>query len=211
MKRNTALQELALSAVEDERVSTFGPPPENPFHSLRVRANLTQSAFAMECDVSKQALIRLEQGTFNGPLPRVVDYRVSYLGYNELQLVEEYEEFQALMRKRHTRYFGNITDLLVRHQNSSSPIYTMHPMRILRGRINPTEVAKALCIPQATLVYFERRVVQQKSVPKLLVQVLDSIGYRRKEIETFELAYATYRNDVVAGRVRVARMEDLDE
>lgn len=192
MKRSTQLHERALDEEELQRTRTYGPQPINPFTELRQQMDFTVARFAAECDVSKQAMIRLEQGTFNGPLPRVLEYCVKNFSVSELQLTDMYEEFQTQMRKRHKRYFGDF-DVLYGVSN-------VHPLRALRGKRNPTEVAKALCIPQATLVYFERRPVQQKTVPKLLIEVMRQIGYTKSEVEYFERTYANYREYVLEGR-----------
>jgi plasmid maintenance system antidote protein VapI len=115
---------------------------------------------------------------------------------SELVLVEQYEEYQRLMRERHRLYFG--LDLEVEAGKDE------HPFRQLRSRIDvtPTEVAKSLCIPQATIVHFEKHVKQQQSVPKCILNVLHEIGYKHEQIINFQNEYKLFRMQSLGTNVR---------
>ena len=193
MKRATERHEESRTSAELARTASYGPPPINPFKSLRESANLTLVEFAAYTGVSKQALIRLEQGTYADPLPTVLDAVIQDYTVSYLELVNVYEQFQVNMRKRHHRYFGNIIFKL----NDADPM--IHPMRVIRGNYNPTEVAKALCLPQATLEHFERKAKHQQSVPKVIDSVLREIGYYAHEVLMFEQAYKVYRQRLLLG------------
>lgn len=184
-------QEKARQALA--RLDKYGLPPVNVFTRLRLSAGpngtaLSHDALARQCLVTKQALIRLEQGTFTTPLPNVVDFYVAR-GESELRMRDAYEEFQDKMRERHYKILGE--DL---HVDLDSDTHVLRQLRLRCDPIiNPTELAKALCIPQATVEHFEKKWKTQKSVPKVLVEVLQQIGYTWKEVEEFRVAYTVWR------------------
>lgn len=166
----------------------------NPFKDLRAQSDLTLEHLAHNIGISKQALIRLEQGTFSDPLPTALNYFATNFHLSELELIQRYEAYQHAQREAHERYFGDVRLRL----NDADVL--MHPLRILRGKRTPTQVSKDLCIPQATLVYFERNVVQQKSVPKMLTKVMREIGHYKSEVDAFIVSYEFHRNVVITQR-----------
>lgn len=189
----TSIQRMRdKESLEKLITSNYGLPPINPFRSIRLSNDLGLQELADKIGVSKQALIRLEQGTYDKPLPKVFAYFVESFVTSELQLMDAYEGYQTKQRLRHFRYFGELDNFDSR----------FHPLRQLRHRIDvtPTEVAKALCLPQATLTYFERKPVQQKSVPRGLINVLNEIGYRNYEVAEFKKAYAAFRERLINER-----------
>lgn len=175
--------------------------PQNPFKELRESHDLTVELMAKKMGISKQALIRLEQGCYVEPLPTALNYCASAFPVTEYQLTVDYEAYQKLKRQSAHRYFGPIVTKL-------SGAHVIHPMRVLRGTINPTQVAKDLCIPPSTLTYFERNVIQQKSVPKVILNVLHEIGYKDHEIETLIMAYDCFRTSVRENRIRDGKRVD---
>lgn len=182
MKHTTHSRNRRLSARE----SQLGPAPNNFLKELRESLSYTVQGAADEMGISKQALIRLEQGTFEHILPRALNWYLIKFGVSELTLTDSYEEFQNKTRQRSGRLLGDL----------NVPLDTPeHPLRYLRRLhdINPTELAKALCIPQATIVYFERKPKLQKSVPKCLVNALLQCGYRNYEVDNFKASYTIYR------------------
>lgn len=169
--------------------------PTNPFKLLRESHDFTVELMAKKIGISKQALIRLEQACYVEPLPSALNYCASAFPVSEYQLTIDYEAFQQLKRQKAHRYFGDIQEKLSLAYSTAT-----HPMRVLRGSTNPTQVAKDLCIPPATLTYFERNVVQQKSVPKVIINVLHEIGYTSAEIDALIEGYDSYRKQLVRAR-----------
>lgn len=190
---NYRTQPLLDNKAESEelRTSTFGPKPINIFTELRNKLGLSHQQLATRLRLSKQALIRLEQGTFNQPLPTVVDYYVKSHGYNELELTDAYEGYRQSMRKRHRILFGYQLQVITE--------VSEHPFRQLRfkANLNPSEVAKSLCIPQATIQHFERKWKQQKTVPKDLQQAMHDIGYTHNQIAAFCNDYHYWREQMI--------------
>jgi DNA-binding XRE family transcriptional regulator len=190
MKRRTLQASNAydsfIEVYEADRTATYGPTPINPFKAIRETLDITMVNFAEHCHLTKQSLIRLEQGTFVEPLDGAMQFVVSE-GYSFLAVRDQYYGYQQDMRKRNTRMFAENFDLLW------DQVHTLHPFRVLRDRFNLTYVAKSLCLSQASLEHFENRVAHQTIVPKALVAVLEEIGYRRSEILHLEKAYGIYR------------------
>lgn len=183
MRTAPTLRKKALA--DSQRLKEFGPSPENIFKALRLNADLSLDALSGRCFVSKQALIRLEQGCFSDPLPSVVDYYTRQ-GHSELQLRDAYLQFQELMRKRHHLLFGPSLEVNIDGE---------HPLRQLRDNIdyNPTELAKAICMPQSTILHFERKWRTQQSVPKQLLNALSQCGYQVKQLNEFANTYEVWR------------------
>ena len=178
----------SLKRQKDSLVNDASPAPINPFTELRNSLNLSHARLAEICFVSKQALIRLEQGTFSDPLPSVVDYYVHNHDQSELHLRDAYIAFQEATRKRYANLFGDNLSVDVTAPD--------HPLRQLRYRkkLNPTELAKMLCIPQATLDHFEKKWKTQQSVPKQLCAALFQLNYPSSAVEEFKKSYAAWRS-----------------
>jgi hypothetical protein len=66
--------------------------------------------------------------------------------------------------------------------------------------VNPSEVAKYLCVPQATIQHFERKWKTQQTVPKELNAALHAIGYTYSEINQFNDNYESWRRAALNAR-----------
>ncbi len=149
---------------------------------------------------SRQALIRLEQGCFESPLPVAVDFWVKNADRYDLGIVTEgrlmgdYETYQDAIRQRHRHFFGELLEV---HTELNNP----HPLRQLRNRsyggmgCSVTEVAKALCINQSTLQHWEKKWRTQKSVPRAFLEVLVALGYTAFAVRNFQVDYVTWREN----------------
>lgn len=165
--------------------------PLNPFKGAResiidpdTGRSISHARLAKRIGVTKLSLIRLEQGTFNDPLPRVLDYFCNR-GFNYLSLTDGYINYQHQMRVAHAYYFGLYLD--------AKPDEPVHPFAQLRGERNLTEVSKSLCLPQSTLSRFESDYRSQQSVPKVLINVLPVLGYPDEQISEFIQTYKDWR------------------
>jgi transcriptional regulator with XRE-family HTH domain len=192
-----------------------GPAPTNPFKWYRLNANLTLQDLAGHTGCSKQALIRLEQGTFTEPIDRVLNFWLEH-GSRYLpestdgssngtvtypEMMQRYEKYQEVIRKRHALIFGPMPLLAEFRRNVDK-----HPFALLRslwthpetkqclGTMNVTECSKLLCLPQSVLDYFDSKINRQGSVPKPLVLALRQNGYSQNEVAIFEQAYFDHRN-----------------
>lgn len=182
MKPATLKHNREIAAFE----ARLPPAPVNPFKAARIELDLTMAELSKLTNVTKQSIVRLEQGTFVYPLDAVSQYFTDQ-GYSYLSLRDAYIDFQTKQRKRHFRMFDNFVAKLSKCPNNE------HPFRYIRQPFTPTYVAKALCISQASIEHFENRVARQSIVPQALQDVLNEIGYGRSEIGVLNACYEAYR------------------
>lgn len=199
--------ETYLAAV----AKVHGPAPTNPFRWLRLNANLTLQELCDLTGISKQACIRLEQGTYAEPIERVMNFWIdSGSRYNQdtdyVELMDRYEKYQRVIRRRHSLIFGPMPMLHVfRRSLDQHPLTTLRSLWTnpetleVMGTMSVTECAKLLCIPQSVLDHFNNKIVRQGSVPKPFINALKDNGYHALDIRTFEQAYTEYRAFAVNG------------
>lgn len=170
--------------------------PVNPFKDIRQRANLSQYELARRAGVTKHAILRLEQGMFNDPLPTLVGYYTSTFNVSRTSLVQQYAAFQIATRENNARLLG---DFPINDPDTPSLPVGVHPLTYLRERagFNPTSLAKALCLSQSTIGYFEKRPINQHSVPEQLIHALHDADYSSQETDWLEEAYQKYRDELV--------------
>lgn len=206
-KRRESRMATYLNAVQ----RIHGPAMPNPYRECREHLDLTLMQVASSAGISKQALIRLEQGVPVTPVDAVTLFyldRREDLNYSDL--VNVYEKFQKEMRYRHSRIFGDIPTLATFAQPHNLPI---HPFELLLttqwtnpetgehlGPLNNTEFAKLLCFPQSVSDHWLNKVNRQQSVPKQLIAVLHQAGYSNDELTVLSNAYTNHRNYVVHGQ-----------
>lgn len=161
----------------------------NPFRELRLRQGISQYELARRANISKHAVLRLEQGCYDKPLPSIIEYFAAYFpDISHYHITKEYEEFQYATRVSNAGLLGNMRDLL------TCPVGT-HPLAWIRTNhgFNPTSLAKALCISQSTIVYFERNAVHQHTVPNQLLRALHDADYTEQDTDYLVEAYFRYR------------------
>jgi DNA-binding XRE family transcriptional regulator len=192
-----------MSVYSDPSINQKGvdpPVPVNPFKEAResiidgdTGRNISHATLAKRIGCTKLSLIRLEQGTFNDPLPTVLNYFIDR-GFNYLYLTDGYINFQHAMRMKNYHYFGPNLEC-----DASSDA---HPFAQLRSRVildngvvgaNSMQVSKALCLPQSTLVRFEGDVRSQQTVPKAIINVMPTIGYSDAQITSFVECFKDWR------------------
>ncbi len=133
MHHTTITRNESRAEYESRLVDTYGPRPDNPFTLLRQRMNWSHEELATKMFASRQALIRLEQGCFESPLPVAVDFWVKNADRYDLGIVTEgrlmgdYETYQDAIRQRHRHFFGELLEV---HTELNNP----HPLRQLRNR-----------------------------------------------------------------------------
>lgn len=167
--------------------------PINPFKDIRQRANLSQYELARRAGVTKHAVLRLEQGMFNDPLPTLVAYFTNTFNVSRTSLVRQYEAFQIETRENNARLLGDLLQTVPQG---------VHPLTYLREKagFNPTSLAKALCLSQSTIGYFEKRPISQHTVPEQLIKALHDADYSSDETDWLESAYRVYRDGLVTNQ-----------
>lgn len=188
-----------------------GKAPENPFKVLRETNQITLESLAKQIGITRQAIIRTEQGTYVDIPSRIQEWFASKYPVDYGTLGEEYRDFQSLTRRRHFRLFGDLEGLFnLQSFNATDDERSVHPFSLLRqqwtdpitnkvyaGEMNVTECAKLLCIPQGTLDYFMNTISHQTAVPIVLINALREIGYSREDVDNFNEAYQQYRQVVL--------------
>lgn len=193
------------SALDKLVAFNKGEAVPNIFKELRVASGLSHQKLAQLMNTSKHALIRLEQGLYDRPLPTVVEFwlnegrflpgvKNSEIRITELTLVHGYEEFQDEVRRRSNRYFGHSLSDLVYSSVCPHPLIQLEDKaRLLGNPHSEIAIAKALCVPQSTLNLWKRKFRTQQSVPKTFQSALMQIGYSRFEVKQFNEGYIRWR------------------
>lgn len=207
-------------------ISTRGSAPINPFKGLRescefdvptetirtfkqlnridvisiTKHDMTMQQIADNAGITKQALLRTEQGFYQNPPERLTSYFVRKFDVPYETLVDAYEYYQRATREYHGLLFGAFP-------SSDYPFNIKeHPFNTLKchwsdptgtvtfGTLNTTEVAKLLCLSQSVLSYWENKITQQASVPGEFCEALLHNGYSRTDLFYLKHAYTQYRN-----------------
>jgi DNA-binding XRE family transcriptional regulator len=161
----------------------------NPFRKFRTELGISQTEFGKKCNVSKHAILRLEQGAYDKPLPAVVEYVLANTDLNHATLLNDYEAFQKAVRAEEPLIFGNMAlDLMSKPR-------TQHPLTYLRRKydLNQTELAKKLCVSQTVINNFEGKWQTQHTVPRQLLDALSDNGYKHSALVALEEWYEAFR------------------
>lgn len=179
--------------------------PVNIFRELRLASGLSHQQLAVEMRTSKRALIWLEQGTYDRPLPVALNFwlnegrflpgiKNSGIRITELTLVEGYELFQEETRELHRGYFGaSLLDLNFDALCPSPCIQLRDKARRAGNDDSLNAIAKALCVPFANLSTWENKWRTLQSVPKTIQSALLAIGYTRYEVKRLVDGYVIWR------------------
>lgn len=176
----------------------MSPVPVNPFKQLREKQGLSQYDLACRVKISKHAILRLEQGAYQNPLPSVMEYFTSQFPNLTINgLATQYEEFQIAQRQSNAGLFG--PDLII--SLSSCPV-GKHPLTYLITSfgLNTTSTAKALAIAQNVIYYFEHRPVSQHTVPQQLIEALWDADYTEQETDYLKDCYTKHRSFIIAAK-----------
>lgn len=180
-------------------------PPANIFKELRVASGLSHAKLAALMNTTKHALIRLEQGLYDRPLPTAVEFwlnegrflpgiKNSEIRITELTLLDGYESFQEETRELNSRYFGDSLNHVSFDALCPHPCIQLADIAESLGKpYSEIGIAKALCVPQSTLNLWKRKWRTQQTVPKTFQSALLQIGYSRFEVNDFNEGYIRWR------------------
>ena len=170
------------------------------FKQYRLRAGLSLLELSRQSHISKNGLVRAEQGTYANPMPALLNYWLrTNPNLTYLEVEDGYIDYQQSQRLRNFKFFGK--SLI---ESTVSGVNDPHPFRQLRHRhvspydgevlpVGVDQVSRALCLPVDTLRYWEQKWRLQKSVPKLVREGLLTIGYGRSEVSEFCDIYSEWR------------------
>lgn len=162
---------------------------DNPFRKFRNELGLSQTAFGKNAGVSKHAILRLEQGMYDKPLPSVVEYVTSISDLTHYQLSEQYAHYQRAVRNEEPMIFGSMN---LRLQSCPRKVHPLTYLRELQN-LNQTELCKRLCISQTVINNFELKWQTQHTVPKQLLDALRDNGYGSIDLTALEDWYEAFR------------------
>lgn len=178
---------------------------DNPFRKFRNELGLSQTAFGKSAGVSKHAILRLEQGMYDKPLPSVVEFVVSNSDLTHYQISEAYTSFQRAVREEDHLIFGAMA---LRLQSCPRGQHPLTYLRNLQG-LNQTELCKRLCISQTVINNFELKWQTQHTVPKQLLDALRDNGYHTSALVALEDWYEAFRrSQLTAHQVRLVNERD---
>lgn len=188
--------------------------PVNPLKDLRAQSGLTMQGICDLSGISRQALIRAEQGVYPSIPERLLTFWLDFRFVNRepvtyVELTTSYTNFKLATRASHYRMFGTPEFLVT---PSAVGNLTTHPLQLLfdnwelpdltkLGKMNPTEFAKLLCISQSVVDHFLKKIANQASVPTQIRSALFDSGYTNNELANFEKCYVRYREFTLNQRV----------
>jgi len=155
---------------------------ENPVKNARRFLNLTQVELARRCNVSRQTVLRTEQGVYTGLPPSVG---------NELEasvpgIYDAYRSWQSAQRR------ANYGKLIEPYSFSES----QHPFKRWRldsGLNSRMGVCKDFCFHPAVITKFENTLELQEC-PDTILDSLRESGYKESTLTALQQAYKVYRN-----------------
>lgn len=163
---------------------------ENPYRALRLREDVTIDELAARFDVTKQSIIRLEQGAFDRPPMHLNHAYACYYDVKEHILAEELRSFQIDTRLDNHRFLGNYSSPADAGSDSAHPFTRWR----LLSDLNLTECVKRMCVNQAVLYKWENHSNQQITIPRQVMKALKECGYYPDELDLLSGDYKEYRS-----------------
>jgi transcriptional regulator with XRE-family HTH domain len=176
----------------------------NPLRALRDAKRLTLEAVYKGTGVSKQYLIRLEQGTYPSVPDNILRYFDIEPGTVEYQMfAEDYYRYQLTCR--HEAFeTGLFTEAFPYDDYVRDTDYVQHPFTYWMSltSTNLTDVCKRLCITQSLIHRFVKEPWVIHRLPLPLVLSLREAGWSESTIEGLETAFGEYK-DALNNRVTI--------
>lgn len=166
----------------------------NPLKELRTRHHLTMEQVAEHAGVSRQYIIRAEQGVFsampNSVADALLDLVDADVDYKELDV--RYLEWQ---RSRRKESYGSLIIGFDFHSHSeaSGPLHPFTHWRHHSGIPARITVPKLFCVHPALIFKFEEQPWLCTSPPSELLVGLRDSGYSNVDISNLSSAYTMFR------------------
>lgn len=163
---------------------------------------MTLDQVRVETNLSRQTIIRAEQGCYADPPPRLLNYWLRrYPDEDRGMVIIQYRRFQRDIRQHH---YGALIEIAFNSLWSTDfpgPV-GKHPFiwwREYTG-LNKAQVAKFFCVHPAVISRFENQPHLVKSLPEQLVSALLEAGYKQSTLDLIQAwydSYLQYLNDKV--------------
>lgn len=158
---------------------------ENPLKRERLNAALTLAQLADRLDVSKQFIIRAEQGCYVAPPEILVGYFVERRDVNAGELEQDYYKFQHYKRRES---FGRLITTW------TFPKTDKHPFTYWRecsGIKSEAGACVLFCLHPAVMFKYERG--KMLSTPEQLTLALLESGYDPVLVDKLEESYLSFK------------------
>lgn len=156
---------------------------ENPVKNARRYLNLTQVELANECGVSRQTVLRTEQGVYTS-LPPSLGTR---LVKDVPGIYNAYHSWQTSKRKSS---YGKLIEPYLFDSLGDHPF---HKWRIDSGLTSRMGVCKDFCLHPAVVTKFENT-LEHSLVPDIILDALRDAGYAEGTLTSLQAAYVSYRS-----------------
>lgn len=158
---------------------------ENPLKEHRLKAGFTIGRLAARVEVSKQFIIRAEQGCYTTAPEPLVEFWCEREDVLASDIEREYFNFQHWKRKQS---FGKLIEPW------SFPEIGRHPFILWReysGIKSEAAVCVLFCLHPAVMYKFEKG--KMTDVPEMLTAALLESGYSAETVNKLEVAYEKWR------------------
>jgi transcriptional regulator with XRE-family HTH domain len=170
---------------------------KNPLKETRERLNLTIDQVAYRASLSKQFIIKAEQGVYSDPSETLMAYYGSLTDLDVIVIQQQYYAFQRETRKAN---YGRLIEPWTFTLTSEND----HPFiswRELSGVGSAAGICKLFCVHPAVLNKFEKRSYLLAGCPEQLTAALLESGYKPETLDALESAYVQYK--ILNGRIEV--------
>lgn len=154
---------------------------ENPVKNARKFLRLTQLELADACHVSRQTVLRTEQGVYTSLPPSLGDYLVR----ETPGIYSAYHAWQTAKRKSS---YGKLIEPYAFDGND----HPFHRWRIDSGLASRMGVCKDFCLHPAVVTKFENT-IEHMGVPDIILDALRDSGYSETTLTALQSAYSRYR------------------
>lgn len=155
---------------------------ENPVKNARRFLGLTQLELANECGVSRQTVLRTEQGVYTSLPPSLGDW----LTRDVPGIYSAYTSWQTAKRKHS---YGRLIEPYSFDTANDNPF---HRWRLDSGLTSRMGVCKDFCLHPAVVTKFENT-LEHISVPDIILDALRDSGYAESTLTALQRAYSEYR------------------
>lgn len=159
---------------------------ENPVKAARRYLGLTQLELADACGVSRQTVLRTEQGVYTSLPPSLGEWLVK-------DVPGIYSAYHAWQRAKRKASYGR----LIEPYSFSSFDNPFHRWRMDSGQSSRMGVCKDFCLHPAVVTKFENT-LEHGRVPDIILDALRDAGYMEGTLTALQSAYSTYRAKVLA-------------
>lgn len=87
----------------------------NPITAARMRAGLSKAEFCRQMRLSRTFILRAEEGTYDNPGSKLIEFSTNTLGISKLEFRRQYSQFQSQVRQ-HTKETVQINPLAIDHR-----------------------------------------------------------------------------------------------